>query len=348
MAGPDYRGIQECYWQFGFETGSTANAMMLSPANATASTTVPTLGFLGYSSFPQVSVNNNPVPIFSAGAYRLLNSYQGVKDFSIRASMTIGNWQFMQLAMRNASVAGSSTYKGLPVLCLGFGSLSDPYYGVDNVDFNWRARYALIKSLTFSYAVGRPITVTVEFVPLYIETTTYSAPSITESDMEDALVVAGGEVLGWDNLVWEPGGTDNSHWLTSVDVTFTNGIEPIGQRLNLGANNALSRVRRSLNPTSEAVSVSYGMAAELATALRDGSMTADLWGTVTLTADNTAAGGGSSMILTIDHNRLAAESTAGGQNGQLLTWSASTLSGLIAITGTGGTNNGSGFGTGTG
>ncbi len=65
-----------------------------------------------------------------------------------------------------------------------------------------------------------------------------------------------------------------------------------------------------------------------------GGANSTLWGTVTMDAYNNDSGGSSQMLVTIDHNRLANMSMQGGQIGETLNFSASTLSGIVAITGT--------------
>ena len=326
---PDYRGLQECYWGFGFETaGGTANMRMLEPSATAAPAAPSTFNAIGYSSMPQFSINEQPAPIMSLGSYRLFNSYRGIRDYSLRAEITIGNWQFLNMAMRSAAGqygSSNSLYKGLPVMAIALGSM-DTY----SSPFNWIARYCMIRELSFSFAPGQPIRATLDFVPLFIELTGASQLALSEENVR----MAGGEILGWDNMAWTAGGQDLSHWLEGINISISNGFRPIGQRRNKGDNNPISRVRRTIVPTSEQVSVNYNLAADIEPALMYGGANSTLWGTVTMDAYNNDSGGSSQMLVTIDHNRLANMSMQGGQIGETLNFSASTLSGIVAITGT--------------
>lgn len=314
---PDYRGLQECYWKFGIESDS-----MLAPS-ATVKTAAPSTFYsFGYSSMPQFSINEQPVPIMSLGSYRLFNSYPGIRDYTLRAEVMIGHWAFMKYAMRSALLGG---YKGLPVMAIAFGSMDTFSTG-----FNWIARYCMIRELAFAFSPGQPIRATIDFVPLFIELTGTQL-ALTEEEVS----TAGGEILGWDNLAWTVGGTDNSHWLEGVNMSISNGIRPIGQRRNLGDDNPLSRVRRANVPTSESVNVNYNLVADYFPGSAYSGDNSTLLGQVVLNANNSDSGGHKQMAITIDHNRLANVNLQGGQIGDTLNFSTSTLSGVVSITGTG-------------
>lgn len=326
---PDYRGLQECYWLWKWETtqGSAQNNCMLAPSATTSPPNSGGFTALGYSSLPSFSINEQPVPIMSLGGYRLFNSYKGIRDYSLRAEITIGYWEFLNLAMRGAITnipAGTATrYKQLPVFSLAFGSMDT--YGSP---LNWVARYCMIREMGISYEPGMPLRANLDIVPLYVE---YQGAN--QQIDENTISSIGGDVIGWADMEWTVGGNNYTPWVTGINFSVSNGLQPIGQRRDKGDDNPLSRVRRAIVPTHEQVSVQYSLPAELPQSLINDSCNSTLWGTVVLDAHDESCSDGKQMKVTIEHNRLAGLNLAGGQIGQTLNFSASTLSGILSITG---------------
>lgn len=322
-----WRGSQEAIWKFGVETQGRL------PSGATAVPACPALSAVGVSSLPSVSNGESPVPIYSIGAYQMLSSRKGIRDYTINANLTIGNAQFLKYALRSSGL-GVNGIKSLPALAMGIGAMNS--YGDG---FAWLARYCLIESLAFNFQVGQPVTAQVSLVPLLLDFTESDAQATalknTTTSAQDILAAAG-DILAWDNLDVIVGGSTNiSEHLESVSVRISNQIDRVGQRRDKGDDKPYSRIRQALVPLNESVSVSYSMGDKLANQFRIGSCNATLWGQTVLHAYNSdnGCGGTKSLKITIDHNRLSSEQMNGVQAGQRMTFSAETLSGFVSIEG---------------
>lgn len=326
-----WRGSQEAIWRFGVEaTGRLAS-------NATSLPACPSLNAVGVSSVPTISNGENPVPIYSIGAYRMLTSRKGIRDYTISADLTIGNYLFLRYGLRSSGL-GTNGVKSLPALAMGIGAMNS--YGDA---FAWLARYCLIQDLTLNFRVGQPVTANVTVVPLLLDFTETDAAAtalknVTTSEAD--ILAAAGDILAWDNLDVTvgadssgSGGTDFSTYIEGVTVRFQNQIDHVGQRRDKGDNKPWSRIRQALVPLNESVSVTYQMGDKLANAFRIGAADSTLWGQTVLHAHNDDNGipGTKSLKITIDHNRLSNEQLNGTQAGQRMTFSAETLSSFVEI-----------------
>lgn len=326
-----WRGSQEAIWRFGVEESGRLDS------GATSLPSCPSLSAVGVSSVPTISNGENPIPIYSIGAYRMLDSRKGIRDYTISADLTIGNYQFLRYALRSSGL-GANGVKSLPALAMGIGAMD--VYGDS---FAWLARYCLIQDLTFNFQVGQPVTANVTAVPLLLDftetdgaATALKAVSTSETD----ILTAAGDILAWDNLdvsvgadASGSGGTDFSTYIESVSVRFQNQIDRVGQRRDKGDDKPWSRIRQALVPLNESVSVTYHMGDKLANQFRIGSANATLWGQTILNAHNDDNGlsGTKSLKITINHNRLSNEQLNGTQAGQRMTFNAETLSGFVTI-----------------
>lgn len=338
VAGATYggliaRGGQAGFLKFGLEAG------MIAPGTLDASVgefpAAPTnLAQVGYCDIPTFQFGQNGGEFRGIGAYRALKLTKGRRDVSVRTSMRVGNYSFLRYALRSAGLGGTSTYKGLPVMCLAGGA-----YDQFDEGFSWMARYALMRevSFTFTDAPNSPVTANAEAWAIGLDTdgAAQSAVGVTAATGANSIYAAGGEALLWQHARWliNYNGvlTEFKSILKSVTVTITNELERVNCNFDWGDDKPGSRTPILINPLSESVKVSYTLHDKLPPEFLNAAANSVDMGAIILEASNAKAGGSKTMTCTIDNNLINNFSMQGVAPTAKMDFSMDTMSSFISI-----------------
>ncbi|RYX84230.1 hypothetical protein EON83_11075 [bacterium] len=334
------RGGQGGFCKFGLETNNGASgAGMLKPGVLDASEGVypaaPTLlSHVGYTDQPTFQIGQNGGEFRGIGTYRALKLTKGRRDVSVRTNMRIGNYQFLRYGLRSAGVGGSSTYKGLPVMCVAGGS-----YDEFDEGFCWLARYALMREFSFTFTDGpnSPVTANSELWALGLDRlgAAQASTGVTATTGSNSLYVAGGEPLLWQHARWlipyQNKLTEFKSVLKSVTVTVTNELERVNCNFDWGDDKPGSRTPIYINPLAESVKVSYTLHDMLPPEFLDATANATNMGQIVLEATDAKAGGTKTMTCVIDNNLINNFSMQGVAPTAKLDFSMDTMSSFISI-----------------
>lgn len=330
------RGGQSSFLKFGLETNngatSPAGGMIVPGAVDALEGALPaaptSLSHVGYCDTPTFQIGQNAGEIRGIGAYQALLLTKGRRDITARVNFRVGNYGFMRYGLRSAGLGGTSTYKGLPVLCIGGGAQDQFGEG-----FSWLARYSLMRefSFTFSDAPNSPVTGSAEFWAVGLDRTGAAQTPATAADLKGA----GGGQLMWQHARWliPYGGklTEFKHILKSVTVTVTNELERVNCNFDYGDDKDGSRTAVLINPLSETVKVSYTLHDFLPAEFLDATANATNLGSIILEATDAKAGGSKTMTCTIDNNQINNFSMQGVAPNAKMDYSMDTMSSFLTI-----------------
>ncbi len=324
------RGGQVGFAKFALETNNgTGGAGMITPGVETLPAAPSSLANIGYCDVPTFQIGQNGGEIRGVGAYRALKLTKGRRDVTVRQQMRIGNYGFLRYGLRSAGLGGTSTFMGLPVLCVGGGALDQ--FGAG---FSWLARYALMRefSFTFTDQPNSPVTASAEMWAIALDRV--GAAQAT-TGLPAALVTAGGEQLMWQHARWllDVGGdlTEFKSILKSVTVTVTNELERVNTNFDWGDDNPLSRTAIQITPLSETVKVTYQLHDMLPPDFLDAAANSTNMGAIILEATDAKAGGSKTMTCTIDNNLINGFSLQGVAPNAKMEFSMDTMSSFITI-----------------
>lgn len=324
------RGGQLGFCKFGLETNNgDGGAGMISPGVEVLPSAPGSLAHIGYSDVPTFQIGQNGGEIRGVGAYQALKLTKGRRDITVRTNHRVGNYSFLRYGLRSAGLGGSSTFMGLPVMCIGGGALDQ--FGAG---FSWLARYALMRefSFTFTDQPNSPVTASAEMWAIALDRVG-TAQSATGAPA--AVIAAGGAQLMWQHARWllDVGGTltEFKSILKSVTVTVTNELERVNTNFDWGDDNPLSRTAIQITPLSETVKVTYQLHDMLPPEFLDAAANSINMGAVILEATDTKAGGTKTMTCTIDNNLINGFSMQGVAPNAKMEFSMDTMSSFLTI-----------------
>jgi len=222
----------------------------------------------------------------------------GRRESTIRVSqMQFADGSFLLGALRDhAAPDTAGTVKGLPLFACEYGT--DAAYGATGAIAE-QGVDCLINTVRIDAAELQPLTADVEIWPHVI------LPQ--DAPLEDPAFAAA-NILLWQHLTWDIGGTDYHPILSRVSLSVSNNLSREGQRQVLldveEAELAISRTPYVIVPHIETVQVQYTLRDRLPAEL----LTTGDWGEVVLAAAQPGSGAGRGYFTaTISHSFLNSE-----------------------------------------
>lgn len=312
----DYKGGDSVVWAYAAETATHPSA-----ASGALGTAPATPLYAGYSDMPAITGSQGAKAGYTPGSKTAAYLTSGRQLYRFSQNIRVASPEFLQYCLQTSTGLTGTVYEGMYSVALwrGIAGAASKLY-----------RWCMCDSITFNFTEGdaQELMATINWVsPFAPQTGATLSPSYST-------LTAPGTPLMWHNTtVISIGGTGYRSVLSGVTCNVRNGIEPKGIQIDNGEATVTSRGAYALLPHQEQADTTINWHSEVPAALINEALGAHNWGAIVCTADNTAAvaSGAKNYTLTIAANRLATETTNGGDSNQEATYSTALVSSGVSL-----------------